>query len=103
MVKSIYTKEVCDLLSSQYLSGVSPETLAEGLDVPVKSVIAKLSSMGVYKKKTYTNKLGEVPVRKSEYIDRIGVHIDMSPDMLDSLEKVNKVVLVRLVEVLDGM
>lgn len=61
--------------------------------VPDRSVIAKLSSLGVYKKKEYLTKRGEVPVKKEEYIDRIALLLDVNAEFLESLEKVNKGVL----------
>ena len=61
--------------------------------VPDRSIIAKLSSLGVYKKKEYLTKRGEVPVKKEEYIDRIAKLLDVNAEFLESLEKVNKAVL----------
>jgi len=80
-------------LQADYLAGVPVSALAEGLGVPERSVIAKLSSLGVYKKKEYLTKRGEVPVKKDEYIERIARLLDVNSDMLESLEKVNKSVL----------
>jgi len=80
-------------LQADYLAGVAVSALAEGLGVPERSVIAKLSSLGVYKKKEYLTKRGEVPVKKDEYIERIAKLLDVNSDMLESLEKVNKSVL----------
>lgn len=88
-----YTPEVTTKLVADYQAGVSTEELAAQLDVPVRSVIAKLSSLGVYQKKSYLNKRGEVPVKKEEYIDRLAVLLNVSIDRLESLEKVNKNVL----------
>jgi hypothetical protein len=61
--------------------------------VPTRSIIAKLSSLEVYQKKQYLNKRGEVPVKKSEYIERIALLLNMNLELLESLEKVNKGVL----------
>ena len=61
--------------------------------VPDRSIIAKLSSLGVYKKKEYLTKRGEVPIKKEEYIDRIAKLLDVNAEFLESLEKVNKAVL----------
>ena len=61
--------------------------------VPERSVIAKLSSLGVYRKKEYLTKRGEIPVKKDEYIERIAKLLDVQSDFLESLEKVNKGVL----------
>lgn len=93
-----YTNEITNKLLEDFHNGVSPAEIAEKLDVPVKSVIAKLSSLGVYKKKAYVNKNGQPPVKKSEYIDKLAVLLEMDIDTLDSLEKVNKVILVKLIQ-----
>ena len=61
--------------------------------VPERSIIAKLSSLGLYKKKEYLTKRGEVPIKKEEYIDRIALLLDVNAEILESLEKVNKGVL----------
>lgn len=88
-----YTKEICDRLIADYTAGVPVEQLAADLDVPVRSIIAKLSSLGVYQKKTYVNKRGEIPIKKSEHIEQIAQLLDCDLELLESLEKVNKVVL----------
>lgn len=88
-----YTKEITDRLVQDYQAGTSIEELAKNLDVPARSIIAKLSSLGVYQRRQYLNKRGEVPVKKSEYIERIGKLLDMNLELLESLEKVNKGVL----------
>ena len=92
-----YTKEICDRLVQDYTQGVPVAELAHQLEVPERSIIAKLSSLGVYQKKTYTNKRGEVPVKKSEHIERIADLLDCDLELLESLEKVNKLVL-KLIE-----
>jgi len=88
-----YTKEITDRLVTDYQAGIGIEELAKNLDVPARSIIAKLSSLGVYQRRQYLNKRGEVPVKKSEYIERIGKLLDMNLELLESLEKVNKGVL----------
>ena len=91
-----YTKEITDKLVADYLAEIPVEEIAAGLDVQPRSVIAKLSSLGVYKKKEYRTKRGEIPVKKEEYIERIAKLLDVSLDVLESLEKVNKNVLALL-------
>lgn len=88
-----YTKEITDRLVADYQAGTGIPELAAQLDVPQRSIIAKLSSLGVYQRRQYLNKRGEVPVKKSEYIERIGLLLDMNLELLESLEKVNKSVL----------
>ena len=92
-----YTKEITDRIIEQYKAKVPVKDIATSIDVPERSVIAKLSSLGVYEKKTYTNKRGELPVKKSEHIDRIAELLDVDAEILESLEKVNKGVL-KLIE-----
>lgn len=93
-----YTKEITDNLIEQYKNGTTVATLATTLDVPERSVIAKLSSLGVYTKKLYVNKRGEVPIKKSVHIEKIAQLLECDEEMLESLEKVNKQVL-KLIEV----
>ena len=103
-----YTPELTKQISEQYIkltnegksSLEAVTTIAEGLkehndnvEVPNRSVIAKLSSVGVYKKKTYLTKRGEIPVKKEDYIDKIAVLLGVESELLESLEKVNKSVL----------
>jgi hypothetical protein len=76
---------------------VPVKDIATAIDVPERSVIAKLSSLGVYEKKTYVNKRGELPIKKSEHIERIAELLEVSSETLESLEKVNKGVL-KLIE-----
>ena len=103
-----YTKDITDRLIAEYLAGATAVQLAERLstehneEVPERSVIAKLASLGVYKKKTYTNKRGETPIKKEEYIERIAVLLDVNAEMLESLEKVNKAVLALIERKLEG-
>jgi hypothetical protein len=92
-----YTKEIIDRMVQDYKSQVPVGDIARQLDLPERSIIAKLSSLGVYQKKTYLNKRGEVPVRKAEHIERIATLLDCDLELLESLEKVNKVVL-KLIE-----
>ena len=81
---------------AEYLKPFNLDAAGVPMDVPERSIIAKLSSMGVYKKKEYLTKRGEVPIKKEEYIDRIAKHLAVNVELLESLEKVNKSVLVML-------
>ena len=88
-----YTKELTDKIVADYKSGTDVATIAYNLGVPDRSIIAKLSSLGVYHKKVYVNKRGEVPVKKYEMIERLAQLLGVPSDQLESLEKVNKNVL----------
>jgi len=91
-----YTQEITDRMVAQYKQQVPVALIAQQLEVPERSIIAKLSSLGVYTKKPYLNKRGEPPVKKSEQISRLAQMLDVSEDQLESLEKVNKTVLTLL-------
>jgi hypothetical protein len=94
-----YDKEITQKLIADYESGKTVAeisammTLSHGEPVPDRSIIAKLSSLGVYRKKEYLTKRGEVPIKKEEYIERIAKLLDVNAEILESLEKVNKSVL----------
>ena len=91
-----YTQEICDKMSQDYLAGVSVQNIAEVLGVPERSVIAKLSSLGVYQRKLYVNKRGEQPRKKEELIEKLAELLNVNLDLLESLEKANKSVLLLL-------
>ena len=91
-----YTKEITDTIVQQSAQGADVKTIAQTLGVPDRSIIAKLSSLGVYQKRVYTNKRGEVPVKKWEHIEQLATLLGVNSDQLESLEKVNKSVLVLL-------
>ena len=93
-----YTKEITDKIVQDYKSGITVAQIANTLSVPDRSIIAKLSSLGVYQKKTYVNKRGEVPVKKYEMIEQLAQLLEVPSDQLESLEKVNKNVL-KLLEI----
>lgn len=99
-----YTPEITNKLIADYQAGTTVPaisammTLNHGEPVPERSIIAKLSSLGVYKKKEYLTKRGELPIKKEEYIERIAALLDVNAEILESLEKVNKGVLA-LIEV----
>jgi hypothetical protein len=92
-----YTNEITKAIVQDYQAGLPVEQIAENLQVPARSVIAKLSSLGVYQKKRYLNKQGNPPVKKSAIIDELAKLLDCDAELLDSLEKVNKTVLQRIV------
>lgn len=104
-----YDVETTAKIVADYQAGILPIDIAAALTlsnsekgtpevVPERSVIAKLSSLGVYKKKEYLNKRGNVPVKKEEYIDRIAALLEVNSEILESLEKVNKAVLALIAE-----
>lgn len=96
-----YTIEKTNELIELYKLNTPIQQIAQNLEVPERSVIAKLSSLGVYRRKEYLNKRGEVPVKKEAYIERIADLLNTDLDLLESLEKCNKNVLVMIVRALE--
>lgn len=96
-----YTKEIVEQLVLDYKQGKSVESLAQGLEVPPRSVIAKLSSLGIYQRKQYTNKLGKAPRKKSEIIESLAKLLQVDLELCESLEKTNKLLLEAIERKLD--
>jgi hypothetical protein len=95
-----YTETQTADLKARYAAGESVVNLAKQFGKTTRSIVAKLSREGVYKAKEYVSKTGEKPVQKSELVQRISDLADIPIDQCDSLEKVNKQLLVNLVAAL---
>jgi Mn-dependent DtxR family transcriptional regulator len=103
-----YDKETTEKLVSAYNELVAQNKpklevkflLAERFSVPQRSMVAKLSSMGLYHREPYTNKQGKVPVSKAALVDEIAAELGVSAEIVESLEKCNKNVLMLLLNFL---
>lgn len=98
-----YDKETTDRLVAAYAAESATadqkclvQKLAAQFSVPERSIRAKLSSLGLYHRKEYTNKRGEIPRKKEEIIDSLAEKLDVASEILESLEKCNKNVLLLL-------
>ncbi len=91
-----YTPEQVAQMLDGYSKGVPVESIAATLGKSVRSVVAKLSREGVYRKKEYVSKTGEKPVRKDETADKIGALAGLSEGEVDSLTKANKTALAKI-------
>ena len=94
---NVYTPEVISDMISLYTANPTAETvhiLCNKLNKSERSVIAKLSSLQVYKKKTYVTKQGTAPVRKEIYIEKIAALLDIDFSILECLEKSTKQALI---------
>ena len=95
-VKTAYTPEQSVEIIEAYKINPTPETveaMAVKFGKTVKSVIAKLSREGVYKKKEYKTKNGDSPVSKESLADQIGMLLNMNEADISSLTKANKTAL----------
>lgn len=70
------------------------QTLATKFGKAARSIVAKLSREGVYKKQEYKTKTGGVPVSKEQHVTTIAAFMGVDASKLESLEKANKTVLV---------
>ena len=95
-----YTAEQTAALLADYAAGTSVETLAEALGKSVRSIVAKLSREGVYKKKEYKTKTGEAVVKKDAHADAIGAILKLAENDIESLTKANKSALKAIFEAL---
>ena len=95
-----YTAEQTAKMVADYQAGVSTATIAENLGKTVRSVVAKLSREGVYKKKEYVTKTGEKSVKKDAHADAIGAILKMTEAEIESLTKANKTALVKIFQAL---
>lgn len=101
---SIYTQKVTERLTDLWVNqNMSVEDIALELGTKKRGVIAKLCSLGLYKRQQYVSKSGERPVRKAEYLERLAVLLDVEMFEIESLEKASKGTLKILVEALDPL
>ena len=86
-----YTDEMVARMEEVYSANptrATAETLAVEFDKPVRSIIAKLSNMGIYKAQARTTKSGAPVVRKEELVAQI--QASLGTQQLASLSKATK-------------
>lgn len=95
-----YTAEQTVAIVTAYQAGETVEALAEQFQKSVRSIVAKLSREGVYKKKEYVTKNGEKVVKKDAHADAIGAILGLPENDVESLTKANKAALRAIFEAL---
>lgn len=95
-----YTAEQTVEIVTAYQAGETVEALAERFQKSVRSIVAKLSREGVYKKKEYVTKNGEKVVKKDAHADAIGAILKLAENDIESLTKANKSALKAIFEAL---
>lgn len=98
-----YTAEQTASMVKAYTANPTSETvekLAAELGKTARSIVAKLSREGVYKKKAYTTKTGEPSVKKDDHADAIGAILRLNENDTDSLTKCNKTALAAIFKAL---
>ena len=95
-----YTPEQTAQIVNEYTNGISVEMIAQNLGKSARSIVAKLSREGVYKKKVRTTKTGETVVKKDAHADAIGAILQLPENDIESLTKANKSALRAIFEAL---
>jgi hypothetical protein len=88
-----YSAETTANLALAYAENKDTDALAVQFGKSSRSIIAKLSRMGIYVKSEYTTKTGETPISKEEIVTDIATLINANVETLESLEKANKTAL----------
>ena len=90
-MKTIYDEA---LLKKLYVDDrLSVEDVSAQTGYSLRGLRSKLGSMGVYRKKTYLTKQGNIPVKKRVLIDKLIPLLDITPTEGDTLEKLSKRIL----------
>ena len=95
-----YTAEQEQRIKDAYVLVPHADTvdlLALEFNVPVRSIIAKLSHFNVYKAKRYVSKSGAPPVRKAELIQQLTPWF--KDFELEQFEKLSKPLITRIINV----
>jgi len=93
-----YTQEMVEFISDQYTAVPTRATvdqLAEKFNKTPRSIIAKLSALGLYIKAERVTKRGEPVVRKDELVAQVQASVGVE---LPSLAKMTKVDLQNLID-----
>jgi hypothetical protein len=94
-----YSDEMTAQLEKAYLDNPTPETVeafAVQFGKTTRSIVAKLSRMGIYQKKEYISKTGEKPQKKDAVADAIGAILNFTEAECESLAKANKTALAKI-------
>lgn len=95
-----YSEEMIDQMVSAYEAAPTRETvdaLSESLNKPVRSVISKLSALGIYQRQERVAKTGKPIVKKEVFVAEVQERLGAE---FPSMEKMTKADLERLVAVL---
>lgn len=92
-----YSAEQEQVLREGVASGKAIETLAQELGKTVRSVIAKLSRMGLYEAKTAKTQATKKQT-KMDLIAEIAAHAGLEKEVLASFEKADKTALEALLQ-----
>jgi hypothetical protein len=87
-----YTQEMVDVISNTYSetpTRATVDSLAEKFDKTPRSIIAKLSALGIYVKAERVTKRGEPVVRKDELVAQVQQSLGFEVPSLSKMTKVD--------------
>ena len=96
-----YTEEMVATITAEYEANPvrsTVDSLAERFDKSPRSIIAKLSALGIYQKAERVTKRGEPVVKKEFFVNAVNERLGRE---LPSVAKMTKVDLQALLELLD--
>lgn len=102
---SKYTPEILEQIKQAYIANPMPSTvqqLSEQFDIGTRSIIAKLATLGIYKRVPYRTKSGEAPMPKAVYAERLGELLGLEDFEVEQLEKLTKSLLKKMILKIDG-
>jgi len=97
-----YSQAMVDRLTAEYTANpvrATVDALADEFDKTPRSIISKLSALGIYVKAERVTKRGEPVVRKDELVAQVQASVGRE---LPSLAKMTKVDLTNLIEFFDA-
>jgi hypothetical protein len=95
----LYTEKDIEYIIEEYQESpnrTTVDSLAEELSVSPRSIIGKLSKLGVYRKAPYTPKYAEKPISKEELVTDIAHQLDLDLEALSGLSSSKKPALLLL-------
>lgn len=98
-----YSEEQENIIREAYSANPSKETvtkLSEELGFTARSIVGKLSRMGIYQKSPYVPKYADKPVGKDEIVNHIAHELEADLVRLEGLRKSQKPALLYLEELL---
>ena len=96
-----YSESMISELTAQYTANpvrATVDALADKFDKSPRSIIAKLSALGIYQKAEWVTKRGEPVVKKEFFVNAVNERLGRE---LPSVAKMTKVDLQALLELLD--
>ena len=97
-----YTEEMISVMTEQYNANptrVTVDALADEFGKTTRSIISKLSALGIYQKPAATNKRGEPVIKKEVFVAQIQDALGVEVPSMEKMTKADLQVLVAAIAV----